>query len=141
MLKPGVLQRRIAGEIIHRFERKGFKIIALKMIHIDRALAETHYQEHAGKNFYKELIEFSISGPVIALILEADDGIALARQLIGATRVLESQPGSIRGDYANSTTLNVIHASDSLENAAREIALFFKKEEILPWEDGNAKWY
>ena len=141
MLKPGTLQRRVAGEILNRFERKGFRIVALKMLRMSRSLVESHYHEHVGKDFYEELIEYAISGPVIAMILEAEDAIALVRRLVGATKISESQPGSIRGDYAASTTLNIIHASDSPESAAREMALFFKDEEIFPWEDGNARWF
>ena len=141
MLKPGVIQRRIAGELLSRFERKGLKIIALKMLRIDKPLAETHYQEHRGKDFYQDLIDYILSGPAAALVLEAEGAIALVRRLIGATKVEDALPGTIRGDYAASTTFNVIHASDSPENAAREIALFFKPEELAPWEDGNARWY
>ena len=141
MLKPGVLQRRIAGEILNRFERKGFKIVALKMLRMSRSLVESHYREHVGKDFYESLIEYATSGPVVAMILEGEDVIALVRRLVGATRVSESVPGSIRGDYAASTTINIIHAADSPESAAREMALFFKDEEICPWEDGNAKWF
>ena len=141
MLKPGVLQRRIAGEILNRFERKGFKIVALKMLRMSRSLVESHYREHVGKDFYEELVGYATSGPVIAMILEGEEVISLVRRLVGATRVSESVPGSIRGDYAASTTINIIHAADSPESAAREMALFFKDEEICPWDDGNAQWF
>jgi nucleoside-diphosphate kinase len=141
MLKPGVLQRRIAGEVLGRLERKGLKVVALKMLRIDTPLAEAHYAEHTGKGFYEGLIAYTSSGPVIAMILEGDGVISRVRRLVGATNINESLPGTIRGDFAGSTTLNVVHASDSPESAAREIALFFKDDEIFTWEDGNARWF
>jgi nucleoside-diphosphate kinase len=141
MLKPGVLPRRIAGEIISRFERKGLRIIALKMLRPDNCMVETHYAEHKGKDFYDKLVEYTLSGPVIAMILEGEGAISLVRRLAGPTDVGESLPGTIRGDYAARTRLNIVHASDSPESAARETALFFKAEEICQWEDGNASWF
>ncbi|GHU99193.1 nucleoside-diphosphate kinase [Spirochaetia bacterium] len=141
MLKPGVLQRRIIGEVLGRFERKGLRIIALKALKMDRSMAETHYAEHRGKDFYPKLVEYTISGPAIAMILEGNRAIALVRRLTGATDIAESLPGTIRGDFCASTRLNIVHASDSPESAAREIAYFFKPEEIFDWEDGNAQWF
>jgi nucleoside-diphosphate kinase len=141
MLKPGVLQRRIVGEVLSRFERKGLKIVAVKMIQPDKKLAETHYAEHKGRDFYDKLVEYTVSGPVIAMILEGEEAIMLVRRLMGATAIHDSLPGTIRGDYAACTRLNIVHASDSPESAAREIALFFKPEEICPWTDGNAQWF
>jgi nucleoside-diphosphate kinase len=141
MLKPGVLQRRIVGEVIGRFERKGLKIIALKMLQMDKTMAETHYAEHKGKDFYDKLIEYTLSGPVLAMILEGEEAIALVRRLAGPTDIHESPPGTIRGDFAARTRLNIVHASDSDESAARETARFFKPEEICVWEDGNAPWF
>jgi nucleoside-diphosphate kinase len=141
MLKPGVLPRRIAGELISRFERKGLRIIAMKMLRMDKRMVETHYAEHKGKDFYDKLVEYTLSGPVIAMILEGEDAIALVRRLVGPTDSRESLPGTIRGDYAAQTRLNIVHASDSSESAARETALFFKEEEICRWEDGNASWF
>ncbi|MDR1862565.1 MAG: nucleoside-diphosphate kinase [Treponema sp.] len=141
MLKPGVLPRRIVGEVISRFERKGLKIIAVKMLRVDKSMVETHYMEHRGKDFYGELVEYTLSGPVIAMILEGEGAIALVRRLVGSTDIRESLPGTIRGDYAARTRLNIVHASDSPESAARETAFFFKPEEICPWEDGNATWF
>ncbi|GHU08373.1 nucleoside-diphosphate kinase [Spirochaetia bacterium] len=139
MLKPGVLQRRIAGDIIGRFERKGLKIIALKLLQMDRIMVERHYAEHKGKDFYDKLIDYTLSGPVIAMVLEADAAIAIVRRLTGPTS--DAAPGTIRGDYAASTRLNIVHASDSPESAEREIGLFFKSEELIDWEDGNTKWF
>ncbi|AEF84594.1 nucleoside-diphosphate kinase [Treponema primitia ZAS-2] len=141
MLKPGVLQRRIVGEVLSRFERKGLKLIALKLLQMDTAMVEAHYAEHKGKDFYEKLLAYTLSGPVVAMILEGEDGIAAVRRLVGPTDTRESLPGTIRGDYAYRTRLNIVHASDSPASAAREIALFFKPEEIIEWEDGNAQWY
>jgi nucleoside-diphosphate kinase len=141
MLKPGVLQRRIVGEVLGRFERKGLKIIAFKMIHPGKKLVETHYAEHKGKDFYARLVEYTLSGPVIAMVLEGEEAITLTRRLAGPTDIHESPPGTIRGDYAGRTRLNIVHASDSPESAAREIPLFFSPNEICPWEDGNAEWF
>ena len=140
MLKPGVLNRRVAGEIISRFEKKGLKLIALKMLQIGQPLARRHYAEHEGKGFFEELMAYTTSAPVIAMVLEGDGAIAIIRKLCGATRVEEASPGTIRGDYAMHTTINVIHASDSVENAEREISLYFKSEEIFSWSDGNSAW-
>jgi nucleoside-diphosphate kinase len=141
MLKPGVLQRRLAGEVLSRLERKGLKIIALKLLRLDNALVEAHYAEHRGKVFYEKLVDYTLSGPVVAMILEGPGAIALVRRLAGPTDTGESLPGTIRGDFAGSTRLNIVHASDSPESAAREIALFFKDGEICEWEDGNAQWF
>jgi nucleoside-diphosphate kinase len=141
MLKPGVLQRRITGEVLSRFERKGFKITALKMLRVDKPLAEAHYAEHRGKGFYEKLLEYTLSGPVVALVLEGDEAVSLVRRLVGLTDVKESLPGTIRGDFAARTRLNIVHASDSPASAEREIALFFKPEEIIGWEDGNERWF
>jgi nucleoside-diphosphate kinase len=140
MLKPGVLQRRIAGEILSRIERKGMNIVAAKLMRIPRSLAETHYAEHRGKPFFEELVAYVSSGPVLAMVVEGDGAVAMLRKLCGATKAEEAAPGTIRGDYAMHTGLNVIHASDSAESAAREIALFFEPGEIVAWKDGNDGW-
>lgn len=141
MLKPGVLQRRITGEIIRRFERKGLKIIALKLMRPGLSLIEEHYAEHKGKDFHKKLIEYTLSGPLIAMILEGEEAITIARRLAGPTGVLDSEPGTLRGDYAARTRLNIVHTSDSEINAERETALFFTNDEICCWDDGNAEWF
>jgi len=140
MLKPGVTQRRLSGEIIARIERKGLNIVALKMMTIPRSLAETHYAEHRAKSFFGELVSFIISGPVVAMVIEGESAIAQVRRLCGATKVEDAQPGTIRGDYALHTGLNIIHASDSSVSAEREIGLFFDKSEICAWTDGNDGW-
>lgn len=140
MLKPGVLQRRIVGEIIARIERKGLEILGIKLMRVSRSLAEAHYAEHKEKPFFGELVDYICSGPVIGMVLESDGAIALLRNLCGATRANEAAPGSIRGDYAAHTNFNIIHASDSPESAAREIGLYFKPEELIDWKDGNNDW-
>jgi nucleoside-diphosphate kinase len=140
MLKPGVLQRRLVGEIIARIEGKGLRIVALKMMSIPRSLSETHYAEHREKSFFAELVAFITSGPVVAMVIEGDNAIAQVRRLCGATKVDDALPGTIRGDYAMHTGLNIIHASDSGASAEREIGLFFDKSELCPWTDGNDAW-
>jgi len=141
MIKPGVLQRRIFGEVITRLEQKGFNIIAMKMLEITKKLAETHYGEHKGKPFYEPLVKYMTSGTSVAMVLERENAIATLRQISGATNPDEATPGTIRGDYAVITRRNIIHASDSPESAKREIELFFTKDEIFSFEDGNDKWY
>ncbi|MGP1594417.1 MAG: nucleoside-diphosphate kinase [Treponema sp.] len=141
MMKPGVINRRIAGEILNRFEKKGLKLVGLKMMVISRGLAEQHYAEHAEKPFFKSLVDYVTSAPVIAMAFEGDEAIAIVRKLCGATAVLNSEPGTIRGDYSLHTGVNIIHSSDSPENAARELSLFFKEDEFFPWEDGNKDWF
>ena len=141
MLKPGTLQRRIIGEVIIRIERKGLKIIGMKEMMITPEMAKTHYAEHKEKSFYSELIDYIVSGPIIALALEGDDSVSLVRKLCGATKVEEALPGTIRGDFGKHTGTNIIHSSDSPASAERELALFFKKEELFSWDDGNSKWF
>jgi nucleoside-diphosphate kinase len=141
MLKPGVLQRRIVGEVLRRFERKGLKIIALKLRLLDRPTVESHYREHQGKDFYEKLLEYTLSGPVITMVLEGEGAVSLVRRLVGPTDVREAPPGTIRGDYAYRTRLNIVHASDSPASAEREIALFFEPGEILEWKDENSPWF
>ena len=140
MLKPGVVHRRLAGEIIARIERKGLKIIALKMMTIPRNLAQAHYAEHSEKSFFGELVSFITLGPIVAMAIEGEGAIAQVRRLCGATKVDDAQPGTIRGDYAMHTGLNIIHASDSSSSAEREIGLFFESSEICAWTDSNDGW-
>ena len=126
MVKPDGVQRRLIGEIISRFEAKGFHLAALKMITPTREIAEEHYALHRGKPFFESVVSFISSGPVVAMIWEGDDVVALSRKLMGATRPSDSLPGTIRGDFANTTEQNLIHGSDSPENAALEISIWFK---------------
>lgn len=141
MLKPGVLQRRLVGEIISRIERKGISIVGLKLMTIPKQLAETHYGEHKEKPFFQDLVGYITSAPVVAMVLQGEEVISRVRQLCGATKIDQAQPGTIRGDYATQTQLNIIHASDSPESAEREIGLFFSKDEMFEYEDGNAEWF
>ncbi len=131
MIKPDGVRRGLIGDIISRFERRGMKIVAMRMVKIDRALAERLYEEHKGKSFFEELISYVTSGPVVAMVIEADEAVSVVRKMIGATDPKEALPGTIRGDYALSKAENVIHASDSPEKASREISIFFKENEII----------
>lgn len=141
MLKPGVVNRRLVGEILSRLEKKGLKIIGLKMVHPSKELAETHYAEHKGKPFFDDLVDYLISGPVVAMVLQAEDCVVLTRKLVGKTKPVDAEPGTIRGDYCSHTARNIIHASDSDESAEREIKLWFKDEEIFDWHDCCTGWY
>ena len=141
MLKPGVLHRRLVGEVIGRLEKKGLKLVGLKMMTISTELAENHYGEHKGKPFYQDLVDYITSGPVIAMVWEGDDCVTLVRKLTGSTKPTEAAPGTIRGDFCMHTNHNVLHASDSPESAEREINLFFKPEELYEWDDANAHWF
>ena len=125
LVKPDAFARGLTGEIIARFERKGLKIVALKHMTVDDALARQHYAEHEGKPFFGELVEFITSGPLVAMVLEGDQAITAARQVIGATNPLEATTGSIRGDFAIAVGQNMVHGSDSPESAAREIGIWF----------------
>jgi nucleoside-diphosphate kinase len=125
LVKPDAFARNLAGEIIARFERKGLRLAALNQMAMNRELADRHYAEHAGKGFYEELVQFITSGPLVAMVLEGEQAVQAARQVIGATNPLEASPGSIRGDYAISVGQNMVHGSDSVESAAREVSLFF----------------
>jgi nucleoside-diphosphate kinase len=125
LVKPDAFDRGLTGEIIGRFERKGLKLAALKLVQLDRELAERHYSEHQGKPFFPELVEFITRGPLVAMVLEADGAVEAARQVIGATNPIEAASGSIRGDFATEITFNLVHGSDSSNSAGREVELFF----------------
>jgi nucleoside-diphosphate kinase len=125
LVKPDAFAHNLTGEIIARFERKGLRLAALKLMTMTRELAAQHYAEHAGKPFFEELVQFITSGPLVAMVLEGDAAVKAARQVIGATNPLEATTGSIRGDYATAVGQNMVHGSDSDESAAREAGLFF----------------
>jgi nucleoside-diphosphate kinase len=125
LIKPDAFSHALTGSIVARFERKGLRIAALKLMTMDRELAEQHYAEHEGKAFFGELVEFITSGPLVAMVLEGHEAVVAARQVIGATNPLEAAPGSIRGDFALEVGQNMVHGSDSNESAAREVGLFF----------------
>ena len=125
LVKPDAFARGLTGEIIARFERKGLRIVALKHMTVTEDLAKQHYAEHDGKPFFGELVEFITSGPLVAMVLEGDEAIKAARQVIGATNPLEATTGSIRGDFAIAVGQNMVHGSDSVESGQREAGLFF----------------
>ncbi len=125
LVKPDAFARGLTGEIIARFERKGLRIAALRQMTVDSDLAQSHYSEHEGKPFFSGLVEFITSGPLVAMVLEGEEVVAAARQVIGATNPLEASPGSIRGDFAIEVGENLVHGSDSAESAEREVSLFF----------------
>jgi nucleoside-diphosphate kinase len=125
LVKPDAFSRQLSGEIISRFERKGLRLVALQLMTMSRDMAAEHYAEHEGKPFFGELVDFIVSGPLVAMVLEGEQAITAARQVIGATNPLQANTGSIRGDYAVEVGQNMVHGSDAPESAAREVALFF----------------
>jgi nucleoside-diphosphate kinase len=125
LAKPDAIRRSLAGEIVARFERRGFLLRAARLLTVDRALAEEHYAEHAAKPFFGELVDFITSGPTLAFVLEGEGVITTARKTIGATNPADAEPGSVRGDFASAMPDNLVHGSDSSESAQREIALWF----------------
>lgn len=131
MVKPDGVARGLTGEILARFERKGFRVVGLKRMRVSEGLARKHYEVHRDKPFYEDLVAFITSGPVVAMVLEAPDAIQVARLVIGATRPTEAAPGTIRGDYAIETQQNLVHGSDAPETAEKEIALWFTPEELV----------
>lgn len=140
MVKPDGVQRGLCGEILSRFEKKGLKIVAVKFMVIAKATAESHYGEHKGKGFYDSLISYITSGPVLAMVLEGDNAVAVCRNMMGKTNPQESAPGTIRGDFGMVTGMNLIHGSDSPASAEREISIFFKPEELIPYKRTSDDW-
>ncbi|GAW92225.1 nucleoside-diphosphate kinase [Calderihabitans maritimus] len=140
MIKPDGVQRNLIGKIISRFEDKGYRIVAMKLMQVTRDLAERHYEEHRGKPFFESLIDYITSGPVVVMVLEGKDVVAGVRKMNGATNPAEAAPGTIRGDYALDIGRNVIHGADSVESAQREISIYFKEEELLNYEKVTEKW-
>ena len=140
MVKPDGVQRGLCGEIVSRFEKKGLKLIAMKLMVIPKETAENHYGEHKGKKFYDSLISYITSGPVLAMVWEGENAVAICRNMMGKTNPAESAPGTIRGDYGMVTGLNIIHGSDSVESAEREIKIFFKPEELVSYDRTADRW-
>lgn len=140
MIKPDGVQRGLIGKIVQRFEDKGLQLVAAKLVHVTRELAQVHYAEHASKPFYGELVDYITSGPVFAMVWQGEQAVALSRSMMGKTRPPEAAPGTIRGDFAVRTEYNVIHGSDSPESAEREIARFFKPEEIIGYSMTIQQW-
>jgi nucleoside-diphosphate kinase len=140
MMKPDTVQRRIMGKVLSRFEEKGLQIVACKLLQIDESLAKEHYGEHAEKPFFNDLVSYITSSPCLAMVIKGEDAISLIRKIVGATNPKEADLGTIRGDFAIDMGRNVIHASDSLTSAEREIALFFDKNEICEYKIADETW-
>ncbi|MEM4389882.1 MAG: nucleoside-diphosphate kinase [Candidatus Micrarchaeia archaeon] len=134
MLKPDAVTRGLIGEVVARFERRGLRIVGMKMVRMDEKLCKTHYAHHAGKSFFPSLIRFMTSTPVVCLVLEGKQAIEVVRKMCGSTNAREAEPGTIRGDYSLSTQVNIIHASDTPEMAEAEIARFFRPDELFDYE-------
>ena len=140
MVKPDGVQRNLVGEIVSRFESKGYQLVGAKLMKITEELASQHYGEHKERPFFGELVEFITSGPVFAMVWEGENVISTARVLVGATNPTESAPGTIRGDFAVTVGKNIIHGSDSSDSAVREIGLFFKEEELVSYDKVTNNW-
>ena len=140
MIKPDGVQRGLIGQIIQRFETKGFKLVAMKLCAPGAAHFEEHYADLSSKGFFKGLIEYASSGPVCAMVWEGDNAVVTGRKMLGATKPLDSEPGTIRGDFCIDVGRNIIHGSDAVESANKEIALWFKDEELVSWESHSKAW-
>ncbi len=139
-IKPDGVQRGLVGEIIRRFETKGFTLVGLKFMSVSKELAESHYDVHRERPFFGSLVKFITSGPVVAMVWEGDGVVASARKMIGATNPLTSEPGTIRGDFGVNIGRNIIHGSDAVETAQREVALWFKDEDLVSWQPQMTSW-
>lgn len=140
LLKPDAVQRALVGEIIGRFERRGLKLVATKMLRVSRSLGETYYEEHKGKPFFEPLMRYITAGPVVAMVLEGEGAVATVRRMMGKTNSAEAEPGTIRGDLALTIGRNLIHGSDSPASAKREIPLFFKPDEFHDYTRIDEAW-
>ena len=140
LVKPDGVQRGLIGEVFVRLERRGLRLVAAKFIQVNQELAETHYAVHKGKPFYDGLIDYITSAPVMAMVWEGPNAIAAIRQTMGATRPTEAAPGSIRHDFALEVGRNLTHASDSVENGEKEVALWFKSKELVDWKRDADRW-
>jgi nucleoside-diphosphate kinase len=140
MIKPDGVQRNLVGEIIRRFEAKGFTLVGLKMLQVSEELAKQHYDVHKERPFFDSLVKFIISAPVVAMVWEGEGVVASARKIIGATNPLTAEPATIRGDYGVSIGRNIIHGSDAIETALREVSLWFKDDELANWTPTIKPW-
>jgi len=140
LVKPDGVQRGLMGEIVRRFERRGLKLIGMKFIQMSRDLAHQHYEVHKERPFFKDLVAYITSGPVLAMVWEGKDAINAARNTIGSTKPVEAAPGSIRGDFGMEIGRNLVHGSDSPENGVKESNLFFKPEELVSWDRATESW-
>lgn len=135
LIKPDAMQRRLAGTIISRLEQRGLKMVAIKVLHLDKALAQRHYAVHAGRPFFDGLVDYVSSAPIIAIIFEGESAIEVARETMGATDPAKAEPGTIRGDFGLDIERNTVHGSDSVETAEEEIKLFFTQDEIFNYQN------
>ncbi|MFN8556690.1 MAG: nucleoside-diphosphate kinase [Dehalococcoidia bacterium] len=140
LVKPDAMQRGLAGEILARLERRGLKIVGLKLVQVSRELAEEHYAEHKGKGFFAGLVDYIMSSPVVAAVLEGPGAVAAARQTMGSTRPHEAAPGTIRADFGLEVGRNLVHGSDSAESGAREVALWFGEGGLISWARDVDRW-
>jgi nucleoside-diphosphate kinase len=140
MFKPDCLERGLLGRIVSRFEDKGLRLVAMKMLRVTPVLAKQHYAEHVEKPFYRDLEQFITASPVVATVFQGPEVIRVVREMLGATSGLKAAPGTIRGDHSSSRQMNLVHASDSPESAAREIGIYFQKDEIQDWDPTLACW-
>ncbi|MGI0482459.1 nucleoside-diphosphate kinase [Geminocystis sp. CENA526] len=140
MVKPDGVQRNLVGEVIKRLENKGFTLVGLKLMSVSRELAEQHYDVHKERPFFSGLVDFIVSSPVVAMVWQGEGVVTSARKIIGATDPLAAEPGTIRGDYGVNIGRNLIHGSDAIETAQREIALWFKEDELVSWENTMKPW-
>lgn len=140
LVKPDGVQRALVGEVISRLEGRGLHLVGLKLLHVDRALAERHYAEHREKAFFDDLVGFITSSPVVAMVWEGPSAVAMVRGMMGATDPANAAPGTIRGDHAVSIGANVVHGSDSVGRAAEEVELFFAPAELVEWTSASAAW-
>lgn len=140
LVKPDGVQRALVGEIVSRLERRGLRLVAAKFMQVGRELAEKHYAIHKGKPFYDGLIAYILSAPVMAMVWEGPNAVAAVRQTMGSTRPTEAAPGSVRHDFGLEVGRNLTHASDSIENGEMEVALWFKKEELVDWQRDVDRW-
>ena len=140
LIKPDGVQRGLIGEVVSRLERRGLKLAAMKLMRLDQAMAQEHYSEHVERVFFRGLVDFITSGPLVAMVWEADGAVEIVRNTIGATDPKDSPMGSIRGDLAVNIGRNLVHGSDGVESAQREVALFFQPGEILDYDRSNDPW-
>jgi len=140
LVKPDAMQRGLAGEVLGRLERKGLRLVGLRLLQVDREMASRHYAEHEGKPFFDGLIAYITSAPVVAAVLEGTNAVAAARQMMGATNPVAAAPGTIRGDFGLEVGRNLVHGSDSPESAEREIAIFFAGEPLVSWSRDTDPW-
>lgn len=140
LVKPDGVQRGLIGPIVERFERRGLKLVGMRFMQMSRELAERHYSDHVGKPFFQGLVDYITSGPIVAMVWEGNSAIQAARNTIGATKPVDSTPGTIRGDFCMEIGRNLVHGSDGPENAVKEVALFFGAGELVSWERGTDAW-